>query len=157
MTTPPRRNSTEPAITPPPGATALTVAINVTASPPRDGLSDEVRSVVVLAAVTVCITAAEALATNPPPPEYCTHSACVPAAREDRLTLPCPSASGTTATLTPSLSSVTDPLGTPTPLETPMVNDTVWPYVDGPAAKDCSDATVDRGTTVSTPLLSVTA
>jgi len=46
---------------PAPGATGLTVAVNVTDWPDTDGLADEVSAVVVSDLFTVCVSAAEVL------------------------------------------------------------------------------------------------
>ena len=48
----PSKNSTEPAGVPVPGATTLTVAVNVTDCPNFDGFADEVTDVVVSAFCT---------------------------------------------------------------------------------------------------------
>src|SRR5688572_31266336 len=64
------RNCTVPLGVPAPGATALTVAVKVTACPTTDGLTDEVTAVVVLALITVWMTL-PALARKLPSPEYC--------------------------------------------------------------------------------------
>ena len=50
----PSKNVTVPDGLPEPGATAATVAVNVTLCPNTDGFGDEVRLVVVLALLTVC-------------------------------------------------------------------------------------------------------
>ena len=63
----PSLNVTEPVGTPVAGATGLTVAVNVTACPAVEGLGVDV-SVVVVDALTTCVTAAEVLARKFPPP-----------------------------------------------------------------------------------------
>ena len=57
----PSLNVTVPVGVPAPGATAATVAVNVTDWPNTEGLADEVSEVVVLAMVTVCETVLEVL------------------------------------------------------------------------------------------------
>jgi hypothetical protein len=57
----PSLKATDPPGVPPPGATALTVAVNVTDWPKADGFTDDVTAVVVLAWFTVCVTAADVL------------------------------------------------------------------------------------------------
>jgi hypothetical protein len=57
---------TVPVTVPDPGATGLTVAVNVTDWPNSEGFTDEVSAVVVDAAFTVCVTAVEVLAAKPP-------------------------------------------------------------------------------------------
>ena len=57
----PSRNVTVPVGVPTPGATALTVAVKVTAWPDADGFTDEVTVVELPALLTVCVTAAEVL------------------------------------------------------------------------------------------------
>ena len=51
---PPSRNVTDPVGVPVPGATAVTVAVNVTDWPKTEGFSDEVTAVAVLALLTTC-------------------------------------------------------------------------------------------------------
>ena len=57
----PSRNVTVPVGVPVAGATALTVAVKVTAWPKRDGFVDEVTVVELLALFTVCVMAEEVL------------------------------------------------------------------------------------------------
>jgi hypothetical protein len=57
----PSMKATEPPGVPPPGATALTVAVSATDWPKVDGFTDDVSVVVVLAWFTVCVRAADAL------------------------------------------------------------------------------------------------
>ena len=54
-------NCTVPERVPAPGNTALTVAVNVTAWPNTDGLTDDATVVVVLAWFTVCVNVDEVL------------------------------------------------------------------------------------------------
>ena len=51
---PPSRNVTDPVGVPVPGATAVTVAVNVTDWPKTEGFSDEVTAVAVLPLLTTC-------------------------------------------------------------------------------------------------------
>jgi len=55
---------------PAPGLTAATVAVKVTDCPTTDGLTDEVRPVVVLALLTICDTAVLVLVRKLPSPWY---------------------------------------------------------------------------------------
>jgi hypothetical protein len=57
----PSRKVTVPVGVPDPGATALTVAVNVTDCPNSDGFTDEVTVVELLSLFTVCVIAAEVL------------------------------------------------------------------------------------------------
>ena len=57
----PSRKVTVPVGVPDPGATALTVAVNVTDCPNTDGFTDEVTVVELLAWLTVWVMAAEVL------------------------------------------------------------------------------------------------
>jgi len=57
----PSRKVTVPVGVPAAGATALTVAVNVTACPNKDGLTEEVTVVVLLPLLTVWVIAAEVL------------------------------------------------------------------------------------------------
>ena len=54
-------NCTVPVGVPAPGATAVTVAVNVTAWPNTEGLAEEVTAVVVSALLTVCVNDEEVL------------------------------------------------------------------------------------------------
>jgi hypothetical protein len=62
METPLSVNVTVPVAVPPPGLTALTVAVKVTDWPNTDGLADERTLVMLSDCVTVCVIAADALA-----------------------------------------------------------------------------------------------
>jgi hypothetical protein len=57
----PSRNVTVPVGVPEAGATAVTVAVNVTACPGDDGFSDELTVVELDARFTVCVSAADVL------------------------------------------------------------------------------------------------
>jgi hypothetical protein len=57
----PSRKVTVPVGVPAPGATALTVAENVTLCPNTDGFTDEVTVAELLALLTVCVMAADVL------------------------------------------------------------------------------------------------
>ena len=70
ISTPPSRKLTVPAGTPAPGATVVTVAVNVTDCPKVEGLSDDPRAVVVAAWLTVCVTAGEVLPVKLAFPAY---------------------------------------------------------------------------------------
>ena len=59
--TAPSRKVTVPVGVPDPGATALTVAVNVTDCPNSDGFTDEVTVVELLSLFTVCVIADEVL------------------------------------------------------------------------------------------------
>src|SRR3989449_8669939 len=78
----PSRNVTVPVGTPTAGATALTVALRVTACPTAEGLGVEARVVLVLPGLTVWITIAEVLARKVPPRVGAAGSAWRPPARE---------------------------------------------------------------------------
>src|SRR5262245_5446181 len=65
-TTSPSRNVTVPVGVPAPGATADTVAVKITAWPVAAGLTDDPRTIVVDAGLTVTPTAAETLSSKPP-------------------------------------------------------------------------------------------
>ena len=58
---PPSKNVTVPVGVPPPGATAVTVAVNATACPKTDGFTDDVTVVELAAWFTVCVSAADVL------------------------------------------------------------------------------------------------
>ena len=57
----PSFNVTVPVGVPPPGATAVTVTLNVTVCPNVDGFGEEVIVVAVAALLTVCVRTAETL------------------------------------------------------------------------------------------------
>jgi hypothetical protein len=61
-------NATVPDGTPPPGAFAVTVAVNVTDWPFTDGFCEEVRAVVLLSFLTVWVSAVEVLVLKFPLP-----------------------------------------------------------------------------------------
>ena len=64
METPASRNVTVPVGVPTAGATALTVAVKVTAWPNSDGFTELVTAVVLVPVATVCVIAAELLAVK---------------------------------------------------------------------------------------------
>ena len=65
----PSKNVTVPVGVPKAGATAVTVAVNVTACPRADGFSDDVTVVELAPRFTVCVSAAEVLALKFVSPE----------------------------------------------------------------------------------------
>jgi hypothetical protein len=65
---PSRVKTTLPVGVPTPGATALTVAVKVTACPKTEGLAEDVTAVLVLALLTVCVKLAEVLGLKFPSP-----------------------------------------------------------------------------------------
>src|SRR3982751_1550695 len=77
-TTLPSLNVTVPVGVPPPGATAATVAVKVTARPVTAGLTDDRRATVVAAGLTATAVAAEVLGAKPGVPEKEAVSARVP-------------------------------------------------------------------------------
>jgi hypothetical protein len=66
----PSRKLTAPVGVPAPGATTVTVAVNVTLWPKTDGLADEARVVVVFALLTTCETAVLVLVLKLALPTY---------------------------------------------------------------------------------------
>src|SRR3954464_13679508 len=77
-TTLPSLNVTVPVGVPPPGATAATLAVKVTAWPVAAGLTDDSRAAGVPAGFTVTAVAAEVLAAKPLTPENSAGRAWVP-------------------------------------------------------------------------------
>src|SRR5215831_9786716 len=80
---PPSLNVTVPVGVPAPGATALTVAVNVTVWPNTDGLADEVTVVVEPSWLTVCSRLAEVEAVKLVSPAYETVIVCVATAGDE--------------------------------------------------------------------------
>ena len=70
MTAPARMSSTDPPGTPPPGETGLTAAVKTMASLVREGFTDDVSWVVVLAVRTDWVTAEDVLGAKPLSPRY---------------------------------------------------------------------------------------
>jgi hypothetical protein len=70
ITAVPSRKLTVPVGVPEPGATTATVAVKVTDWPKTDGLTDDVRPVVVLALLTTCDTTALVLPLKLVLPRY---------------------------------------------------------------------------------------
>jgi hypothetical protein len=70
MTVAPSRKLTEPVGVPAPGATTATVAVKVTDCPKTDGLTEDVRLVVVVALLTTWLTAPLVLVRKLPSPTY---------------------------------------------------------------------------------------
>ena len=68
MLFPPLVNETVPVGVPLPGLTAATVAVKVTVCPVTEGLTDDVRAVVVLAAFTVCVIGEDVEPVKTPAP-----------------------------------------------------------------------------------------
>jgi hypothetical protein len=68
ITVAPSRKLTVPVGVPAPGLTTATVAVNVTLWPKTDGLTDDVRLVVVLALLTTWLTAVLVLVRKFPSP-----------------------------------------------------------------------------------------
>ena len=101
------------------GATALTVAVNVTDWPKTEGFCEEVSVVVVLAWFTACESAADVLVVKFPSPPYTAVMLCglpetdkvevLKVATPDPFSVPVPSV------VAPSL-KVTVPVGVPLPL-----------------------------------------
>src|SRR5262249_36198678 len=71
-------NTTEPVGVPDPGATATTVALNVTLWPTTEGFAGEVTLVIVLAGFTVCVTGLELLEVKLLLPPYSAVNVCDP-------------------------------------------------------------------------------
>src|SRR5262249_36756820 len=125
-------NVTVPPGMPPPGATAATVAVNVTACPVLEGFNDDVKLVVVLALFTVCVSAADMLPLKFGSPAYTAVVECEPTARLDVVNvaippgpmLPVPSAKA------PSM-NVTSPVGDAAPEVTVAEKVTDWPKAVG--------------------------
>src|SRR5262249_31903880 len=74
----PTRNVTVPLGAPDPGATAATVAVNVTARPVTAGLADDPRAAAVAARLTVTAAPGELLSVKPPLPAKAAVSAWLP-------------------------------------------------------------------------------
>src|SRR5208283_59333 len=66
----PLKKITLPVGVPPPGGTALTVAVKVTDCPELDGFCEEIREVVVEASLTTCASTADVLAAKFESPGY---------------------------------------------------------------------------------------
>jgi hypothetical protein len=130
----PSLNVTVPVGVPVPGEVAVTVAVRVTDWPDTEGLTDDARTVPLLALVTVCVTTPEVLVLKLLSPPYTavmlcadTESADVAKVVEPPLKVPVP------IVLTPSL-NVTVPEGVPDPGATGLtvaVKVTVWPDTEG--------------------------
>jgi len=104
-----------------PGATAVTVAVNVITWLACDGLTEELTAVLLDALLTCCGEPASlpVLARKRPSPEYDAVMVWLPAARFDVLNVAAPADSATldASVVVPSL-NVTVPLGAPLPGET---------------------------------------
>jgi len=121
----PSLNVTVPLGVPPP---EVTVAVNVTAPPYVDGLGNDVRDVELVAAMTVCVNAADVLVVKFPSLPYAAVRLWLPAfnaevakvATPETFNVPLPSVAA------PSL-NVTVPVGVPPPEVTVAVNVTAPP------------------------------
>src|SRR5262249_13387597 len=126
---------TVPPGVPAPGATALTVAVKVTAWPKTDGLVEEVRAVVVLALFTTWVRAPDVLGLKLPSLLYAGGTVCLPRAGEGVLLLaPPPARAPGPPKLAPSIWNCTVPVGVPAPgatAATVAVNVTACPNTDG--------------------------
>src|ERR1035438_1672090 len=126
-------NVTVPAGTPPPGAVAATVAVNVSDWLYTEGLADELTTVVVAALFTVWAAAFPLLFPHPVPPVKVAVMVWLPTARAVVLNDARPDPfTGTfdAQTVEPSV-KVTVPTGTP-PLEVVVeVKVTDWPKTEG--------------------------
>ena len=76
-------NVNVPVRVPAPGATTLTVPVNVTDWPNNEGLIDELTAVVVPARLTVCVRSEEALPLKLASPLYATLTVCVPTLNDE--------------------------------------------------------------------------
>ena len=127
-------NWTAPVGVPLPGVTAPTVAVNVTACPDTEGLTDEATVVLLPALLTVWLSAVELLVLKLASPPYTAVIECEVTLREllvkvawPELSVPVPKVAA------PSL-NVTVPPGIPLPGATGLtvaVNVTGWPDTDG--------------------------
>src|SRR5262245_41246724 len=77
LVAPPRRVAVPDGV-PAPGATALTVAVNVTDWPNTDGLTDDVTMVVELAWLTLCVSVGDVLPAKLVSPPYTPVIECAP-------------------------------------------------------------------------------
>ena len=112
-TTLPSLNVTVPVGVPPPGATAATVAVKVTAWPVTAGLTDDPRATVVAARLTVTATAAEVLSAKPLVPKKEAVSAWVPMPSDTGMVAwPAASSGAEPRTVLPSR-KMTVPIGVP--------------------------------------------
>src|SRR5438067_8227813 len=128
---------TVPVGVPTPGATAATVAVNVTLWPNTDGLADDVSVVVVLDWFTTCVSTALVLVVKFVSPLYTAVMLWLPTFKVDVAHVADAAASACAPQpvieLAPSLKLIV-PLGVPAPgavAFTVAVNVTDWPNTDG--------------------------
>ncbi len=108
---------TFPVGTPVPGATAWTVAVNMTDCPNRDGLTVEVTEIVVLALLTFWVKPGDVTALNSPSPEYSAVTLCPPTDKVEigsLVAVPPASVTGDPRPF-PSTLNCTVPVGVPDP------------------------------------------
>src|SRR5262249_37320378 len=127
----PSLNVTVPVGVPAPGATAVTVAVNVTAWPNTEGAAVDVSVVAALALLRVGEVAAGLLPLNLPSPTYWARMRCEPAdsVLELKVATPLALSVPVPTTFVPSM-KLTVPVGMPTPgatVVTVAVNVTDWP------------------------------
>src|SRR3954447_25536507 len=126
-TTLPSLNVTVPVGVPPPGATAATVAVKVTAWPVTAGLTDDRRATAVAAGLTATDVAAESLAAKPLAPEKEAVSAWVPMpSYTGTVAWPAASTGTKPRTVVPSR-KVTKPIGVPAWELTVAVSNSICP------------------------------
>ena len=114
------------------GATALTVAVNVTVWPNTDGFAEEANVVVVSAAVTVWVKLVEVLPVKVASPSYvAVIFVWSPTASDEVRKIANPFVSSAVPNAVASLLNVTVPVGVPVSLMTVAVNITGWPKTDG--------------------------
>jgi hypothetical protein len=104
---------TEPAGVPAPGATAATVAVNLTDCPYTEGLTEETAAVVEAALLTVWVNAAEVLPKNAPSPPYAALIGWLPTGSADVLNIATPPLSGTVPSVVDPSLKLTEPVGVP--------------------------------------------
>ena len=143
-------NVTVPVGVPLPGATAATVAVNVTDWPNTDGLCEEITTVELPALFTVWDSVDDVLVAYAALPEYTPVTEWLPTANAEVVNFAFPPLiTPEPSTLIPSL-NVTDPVIVPAVAEvTVAVNVTVWPKTDGFA-----EAITDVEVTASTVCVS---
>src|SRR5581483_11874078 len=130
----PSRKVTFPVGVPAPGATALTVAVKVTAWPNADGLTEDVTVVVVLAWLTVCVSVAEVLVVKLVSPAYTAVMAWPATAKAAVVNVAEPPESVAVPSVVVPSRKVTVPLGVPVPGATAVtvaVKVTPWPNTEG--------------------------
>src|SRR5947209_4852072 len=111
---------TVPVGVPLPGATALTVAVNVTEVLTTEGLSDEVTVFVVLGLMTVCVTVKGVLLLKLPSPLSAAVIKWEPTERVVLVYRTTPAASVLVSSGVPSTLKVTVPVGVPAPGDTAL-------------------------------------